>query len=267
MSVQEPKRIKITGDVELEYVEQGNAGGIPVILLHGMTDSWRSYEMILPHLPASLHVYALSLRGHGNSSRPLKGYHPNDFSKDIAVFMKNLDIRNAVLVGHSMGSTIVQHFAVNYPELTWAIVLIGPFANYDKPGIREFKKAIDQLSDPVDSLFAADFQESTIVRSVPEKMMNIFIEETRKLPAYVWQGVAAGWSTSNFLDGLSRYKKPALIVWGDKDVYTSQADQELLKATIKCTSLVIYKGTGHALHWEEPQRFAKDLAEFVGNIR
>jgi hypothetical protein len=66
--------IGLSTNVRLEYAELGNPDGIPVILLHGYTDSWHSFEMILPYLPASLHVYAISQRGHGNSSKPQQGY-------------------------------------------------------------------------------------------------------------------------------------------------------------------------------------------------
>jgi alpha-beta hydrolase superfamily lysophospholipase len=58
------------------------AAGVPVILLHGITDSWRSFEPVLPHLPASIRAFALSQRGHGDSERPAAGYHPRDFAAD-----------------------------------------------------------------------------------------------------------------------------------------------------------------------------------------
>lgn len=53
-SIQLPHRLK------LEYVEQGDRNGVPVILLHGITDSWRSFELVLPHLPKSVRAFALS---------------------------------------------------------------------------------------------------------------------------------------------------------------------------------------------------------------
>ncbi|MBC7866437.1 MAG: alpha/beta hydrolase, partial [Gloeobacteraceae cyanobacterium ES-bin-316] len=261
------KTIALSTGVTLEYAEQGATDGIPVLLLHGYTDSWHSYEAILPHLPENLHVYAISQRGHGNSSKPLTGYHPTDFANDIAAFIIQQGLQNAVIVGHSMGSSIVQSFAVTYPHLSKAIVLAGSFASYDKPAIAEFKTVIDALSDPVDSAFAAAFQHGTAVRPVPETMMKKFVDETTKVPAYVWKGVAAGWSSSSFLPLLQNYHKPVLIIWGDKDNFCSAEDQQLIKQALKKSTLLIYKETGHALHWEEPERFAQDLVEFVNGLR
>ena len=97
--------------VKLAYVEQGNPSGIPVIMLHGWTDSWRSFERVLPNLPESLHVFALSMRGHGDSGRPLRGYTPGDFSRDVAEFMDALRLPRGVIVGHCMGGMIAQRFA------------------------------------------------------------------------------------------------------------------------------------------------------------
>src|SRR5215207_9877046 len=77
------KRIELSKTVELEYTEQGNGNGMPVIFLHGYSDSWHSFESILSFLPADVHAFVPTHRGHGNSSRPLKGYSPKDFSNDL----------------------------------------------------------------------------------------------------------------------------------------------------------------------------------------
>jgi non-heme chloroperoxidase len=261
------KTLDLSTSISLEYVEQGCPDGIPVILLHGFTDSWHSYEMILPYLPTNLHVYAISMRGHGNSAQPITGYHPDDFAGDIAAFIKELGIYQPVIAGHSMGSTIAQSFAVKYPELTRGIILAGSFANYNTAAVLDFKAMIDQLTDPIDRAFAEGFQRGTAVRPVPEEMMKIFIDETSKVPAYVWKGVASGWSTSNYYNKLDKFNKPALIIWGDKDGFCTKADQDLLNRSLKGSTLKIYEGTGHAIHWEEPQRFATDITEFITGIQ
>src|SRR5688572_27380162 len=86
------KSIKLPSGIRLEYAEQGSASGVPVIFLHGYTDSWQSFSQVLPLLPESIHAYMLSQRGHGNSDRPENGYSPEDFAMDIADFMQELKI-------------------------------------------------------------------------------------------------------------------------------------------------------------------------------
>jgi non-heme chloroperoxidase len=99
----ETESIELRTGVKLTYVEQGDPKGIPVILLHGITDSLRSFENVLPHLPDSIHAFALSQRGHGDSDRPTTGYRPQDFAADLAAFVETLGLGPVVVAGHSMG--------------------------------------------------------------------------------------------------------------------------------------------------------------------
>lgn len=62
----------------------GGRSGTPVIALHGVTDSWRSFEPVLPCLPSELRVIALTQRGHGASDKPAGGYRTADFAADVA---------------------------------------------------------------------------------------------------------------------------------------------------------------------------------------
>ncbi len=249
--------------MQLEYTEQGDPQGIPVIMLHGFTDSWQSFAPVLPYLPPSLHVFALSQRGHGNSSKNALTYTPEDFAKDVAAFLEARRLGPSIIVGHSMGSTNAQCFATLYPELTKALVLIGSFAGFDKPVIHDFKKVINGLNDPVDSLFIVEFQKSTLTSPLSDETFRTIVDESRKVPAHVWKGVAEGWSSANYLNTLKNFDKPALIIWGDKDVYCPKDDQVLLNNALSNSTLIIYEGTGHANHWEEPERFANDLIGFV----
>ena len=81
------KSVELPSGVTLNYVEQGSAEGIALILLHGLSDSWRSFEPVLEFLPEDFLAIALTLRGHGDSSRPAEGYLYQDFSKDVVGFM------------------------------------------------------------------------------------------------------------------------------------------------------------------------------------
>jgi pimeloyl-ACP methyl ester carboxylesterase len=112
------KSVDLANGINIQYVEQGEPSGTPVLFLHGVTDSWRSFEPVLPHLPASIHAYALSQRGHGDSTSPAAGYSFRDFASDVVAFMDALNIKSAVIVGHSMGSYVAQRFAMDHPERT-----------------------------------------------------------------------------------------------------------------------------------------------------
>src|ERR671914_762671 len=130
------KSVELPHRVKLPYVEQGDPSGVPMILLHGGTDSWRSFEPVLPHLPESIHAFALTQRGHGDADRPTTGYRQRDFAADVAAFLDALGLASAVIVGSSLGSTVAQRFALDHPGRVRGLVLAAAFSTYgDNPDV------------------------------------------------------------------------------------------------------------------------------------
>jgi non-heme chloroperoxidase len=255
--------------VRMEYVEHGPVDGLPVVFLHGVTDSWRSFEEVLPLLPPSIHAFAVSARGHGNSSRPDSGYHFSDMAQDLRAFMDAVGLQKAVVVGHSMGASVAQRFVVDYPDRVSGLVLMGAFASlFHDPALTEFyRSAIAPLEDPIDASFARDWQLSTLAQSTAPGHVDAVVAETLKVPARVWHAAFEGFlSTPDFAGELTRVAVPTLIVWGDKDTYTMRDSQERLRATIPGAQLVVYKGAGHGFHWEDPARFGADLGAFLSGL-
>jgi non-heme chloroperoxidase len=258
--------VQLSDELRLPYMEQGNPRGTPVVFLHGITDSWRSFELVLPHLPDSIHALVPTQRGHGDASRPVSGYHPEDFAGDVVVLLDRLGIERAVIVGHSMGSVIGQLVAARYPDRTLGLVLAGAFSGYrGNPVVQQLVDAVMTLSDPVDPRFVQEFQESTIARPVPPWFLDNAIAESLELPARVWHAVFGKLLELDPLP-LSTIVAPTLILWGDRDTVARRADQDELLAGLRYARLTVYEGTGHALHWEEPERFAADVALFVRSL-
>lgn len=157
------KSVELANRVKLPYVELGDPLGIPLILLHGYADSWHTFKLVLHHLPESIHAFALTQRGHGDASRPEVGYRPRDFAEDVAGFLDMLHLEAAIIVGGSSGGFAARRFAIDRPENTLGLVLMGsPFTLQDKPGVKElWDSTISKLTDPIDPSFVYDFQTST----------------------------------------------------------------------------------------------------------
>ena len=261
------RTIKLSNGVRLEYAEQGSPNGTPVILLHGYPDSRHSYDRVFPLLPISVHAYAISFRGFGESDKPEEGYSPKDFADDVAAFLKAMNIKKAVIVGHSMGATVAQQFAISYPDKLAGLVLIGGIYSFsNRPDLLEFKQAVKELKDPVDTAFAVEFQQSTLYKKVPADFFKTIINESMKVPAHVWFKVLSNLLASNTKDGIHKFNKSTLILWGEKDIIALRRDQESLNTAIKNSKLVIYEETGHDLQWETPERFTSDLLEFISKV-
>ena len=256
--------LRLATGVRLHYVEQGNANGPTVILLHGYSDSWVSYTRVLPLLDKKYHVYVPDLRGHGESERPASGYTLPDFAGDIVAFMDAKSIRKATIVGHSMGSFVAQHVAIMAPERVERLVLVGSAPAVSNGEVSQLQIEVNALTDPVPPKFVTEFQKSVITRPVPDEFMDRVIQESLKLPARVWRDAMAGMLTQNSSVTLGKIKAPTLIIWGDQEtVFPKRSDQEVLRKAIPKAELKVYEGTGHCPNWEEPARFVKDLQEFV----
>jgi pimeloyl-ACP methyl ester carboxylesterase len=259
------RTLQLPGRVRLEYVEHGAPHGTPVIALHGVTDSWRSFAPLLPYLPRSLRLLALSQRGHGGSEKPAHGYRPRDFADDVAAFMDALGIERAIVVGHSMGGVNAQRFAIDHPSRVLGLVLAGtsPCFGANPDLVAYWRDEIAALADPIAAQFARDFQLSTLAQPVAPEFLDTVVAESLKAPARVWRAAFDGFMSEDLTPGLARIHAPTLLVWGKHDTICRQADQEVMRSVIARARLETYAKAGHAMHWEEPQRFAADLTSFT----
>jgi pimeloyl-ACP methyl ester carboxylesterase len=259
--------ITLDTGVTLRYVEQGDPSGVPVVLLHGYSDSWVSYALLLERLPDSVHAYTLTQRGHGDADRPLTGYRPEDHANDLRAFLDAMELDAAVVVGHSGGSYTAQRFALDYPERTLALVLIGAFYSFKTAEMHDLRSVVDELTDPVDLGFVAEFQESTISEPVPAQFMERIVDESRKLPARVWQAWIAEMMDAPVPAQTGTIEAPTLILWGDQDAIALRAAQDALVAAIPAARLVIYEGASHSPHWERPAAAAREIVAFAQQHR
>ena len=253
----------VSPDVRLEYVETGDPAGLPVVLLHGVTDSWTSFEGTMERLPESIRAIAVSQRGHGNSSRPESGYLMEDFSGDVLRFMDALELPAAVIVGHSMGGFVAQRFAAEHPERTRGVVVMGSAPGMGRNYVvREMLWALDAMVDPIDPAFVREFQASTLARPVDPALFHGVVAESLKVPVRVWRDAFRGFLDVDHDAILSRIQAPAIVAWGSCDAIFSADEQAALRDAIPGARLVTYAGGGHAFHWEDPAAFAADLTTF-----
>jgi non-heme chloroperoxidase len=253
--------------IQLHYVEKGDATGVPVVMLHGVTDSWRSFEHVLPHLPDDIRAIAVTQRGHGESAKP-DGYAIEDLAGDVVDLLDELEIERAVVVGHSMGSWVAQQVAIDHPERLLGVVLAGSFGGRpgDDPLMVEFAGEMASLTDPITDKVARDFQDSTVASPLPPGQMDTFVAESLKVPARVWNDTFTGFLEVDQVEGLAAMTTPALQVWGELDAFIPRKIQDELLETLPDTRLEVYEGVGHAVHWERPERFAADVTAFSRQV-
>ncbi|MBV1878294.1 MAG: alpha/beta hydrolase [Pseudomonadales bacterium] len=124
------------------FLEWGDTDKPNIILLHGSNQSSHSWDLVSLHLATNYHIYALDQRGHGDSewSRGAH-YSMTEMAADVEDFITELNIKDPIIIGHSMGGMVTLTLANKQPTLLKAITVvdIGPEVNQlGTKMIREF---------------------------------------------------------------------------------------------------------------------------------
>jgi pimeloyl-ACP methyl ester carboxylesterase len=120
--------------VELSYLEW-QQGTEPLLLLHGLADHSLVWSSLGDYLAEDYHIIAPDLRGHGDSSKPEKGYKFSDYIADLNEFMSYLGWNSAHILSHSWSAKLAAIWATQQPEKFKDLILIDPFFIDKMPSI------------------------------------------------------------------------------------------------------------------------------------
>jgi pimeloyl-ACP methyl ester carboxylesterase len=257
------QRVRLATGIEVSYVERGDPGGAPLLLLHAWVESLGSFDRLLPVLPDSIHAFAFDQRGHGTSDKPALGYTLADAADDAVAFMEALELPAAVVLGSSSGGYVAQQIALSRPDRVLGLILVGsPWSLHGRP---PFADEVDRLTDPIDRAWVEAsllwFKRS---REVPDWYLQDRVEDGVRVPADIWRRSLAGLVEAQPPTGVGVINAPTLVIWGGRDELLSRADEEALVASIPGARLVVYDDTGHLVLWEHPERIAAEVVAFVG---
>ena len=255
----------LPGGVRIPYAEHGSPDGIPVVMLHGISDSWRSFEPVLPHLPDHVHAFSLTQRGHGDASRP-GSYTLDDLVGDVAGFMDAVGLESAVVCGHSMGSIVATRFAIEHPERTRGLIAMGAAYSFAQLELDEMAEELAAMTEPLDVEWLRGFQESTIAQPVADGLIDMAVAESAKLDVATLRALWHDAVLVDFAADLGRIVAPTLVMSGELDEYAVAPSARALARAIPRARRTEYAGAGHAMHWEEPARAAADIAAFAEEV-
>ncbi len=200
--------ITLDSGLTLSYWRQGDVGDPTVMFLPGPTDSWRSYQPILDAVPPHTAVVSVSLRGHGDSSKPSSGYGIEDLASDVVPLLDALAIERALLVGHSGSCLIARRVALQAPDRVAGLVLeASPTTMRGDPELLEFvNSVVANLSEPIDVDFARSFVADTATDDLAPELIDLLVEDLRKVPVRAWKEMFASLLEYDDSTELSRLK-------------------------------------------------------------
>lgn len=244
----------------------GGQGGTSIVFLHGYSDSWFSFRQVAELVSDSFRVVLPTHRGHGESSKPESGYSIEKMAEDALMLMDHLDVRQAVLSGHSMGTFIALQIALSRPDRVLGVSLIGGAVSADKALLHDMAASLEGLPEPVEREFVEEFQRSTVASPVDENLMDTVIRESMKMPARLWKPILSGLIEYKPAKPVSAMMCPTMIHWGTEDEIFPMEDQDALRSALPHAAFHVYEGIGHGLHWENAARYVDDLKRFAHGL-
>ena len=266
-----------TAPIELHYEDMGS--GQPVVLIHGFPLSGRSWEkQTAALLGAGYRVITYDRRGFGESSQPSTGYDYDTFAADLDRLMTALDLRDAVLVGFSMGTGEVTRYLANFgSERVSKAVLLGvvpPFLlqTDDNPeGVdgAVFDGIIEAIEADRLAYLSAFFDA---FYNLDELLGNRISDEVVRDSWNVGAGASAVGTVScpptwitDFRQDLPKNDVPTLVVHGDADrILPIDATARRLPDLIADCQLVEIPGAPHGMLWTHGAEINEVLLRFLG---
>jgi len=268
--------IKTKDGTEIYHKDWGN--GQPVVFSHGWplsADAWDPQMLFLGQ--KGYRVIAHDRRGHGRSGQPWNGNNMDQYADDLAELMDALDLKDAIMVGHSTGGGEVAHYIGRHGQKRVAkAVLVGAvpplmLKTDANPGGLP-KQVFDDIRTGVFANRAQFYKDLTLPFYGYNRPGAKVSEGVRE--SFWLQGMMGGikgqydcireFSEVDYTPDLKKIDVPTLIVHGDDDQIVPIADSSMLTAKIvKNPTLKVYKGAPHGLATTHQDQLNDDLLAFI----
>lgn len=251
-------------DLRLNAELSGPADGPPVVLLHALGTSLRIWDGVLPHLHGN-RVLTLDMRGHGLSDVPPAPYAMGALIHDAERVMDHFALRDAVVVGLSIGGLIAQGLATKRLDLVRAMVLSNTAARI---GIAS------QWQTRIEAVRAGGL--AAVADATMERWFGRLWRDQPAMPAFRdlllrtdpegWCGAAAAIAGTDFYTPTAALRLPTLAIAGANDGSTPP---DLVRETadlIAGSRFHLIRGAGHLPMAERPAEYGSAIAGFLKEI-
>ena len=232
------------GHQTLSYQVVGQ--GEPIILIHGLSGSSRWWMRNIRALAEHYRLYLIDLPGFGTMRR----FALDEVASGIVLWVEAVGIKQAHLVGHSMGRYICLWIAAHHPERIKCLVLVSP------AGIPRIR-----------SLPGYALPLLVAIRSLKPRFFFILISDALRTGPLAIVRAAQDLLTKDIRNCLKDITTPTLLIWGEYDSLVPLVLGDILNQEIRHAHLLILKKAGHVSMFDQPQQFnAAVLAFLAGQV-
>jgi 3-oxoadipate enol-lactonase len=252
-------------DIRLNAELTGPATGPPLVLLHALGTNLTLWDGLIPLLPPGLRVLRLDLRGHGQSDTPTPPYAMGTLVRDVERLMDHFALKDAVVLGVSLGGLIAQGLAIKRLDLVRGLILSNTAAKIGSPAMWEGRiadiraKGLDAYADgAMERMFGRNWREEPGMPGVRSMLTGTDPDG--------WIGCAAAIAGTDFYTPTAALRLPILAIAGANDGTTPP---DLVRETadmIPGSQFRLIRGAGHLPFIEKPAEYAAIVSTFLNDI-
>ncbi|MEA2609343.1 MAG: hypothetical protein QOJ75_1586 [Chloroflexota bacterium] len=248
---------QIAGPAGDLHVDDGGAGGLPVVFVHSFGGSTRQWAAQLEHLRRARRAIAFDLRGHGQSAAPRDGdYSVESMAADVGAVVNALDITKVVLVGHGLGAKAALEFAGSDPDRVAGLLLVAAPAPIPA-----------EQAEPMMAAMQSDYEKTTasinarLMQGAKPEVQAVVARDFERIPQDAGLRVMRSSLEHDPLPALARYPGPkAAVTTPEAD---TPNDVHNLVPDMPHTEVA---GTSHWIPMDKPDEFNRILDRFLGQI-
>lgn len=247
----------------IAYVDTGGSGAV-LVLLHGYSDSSRSFSLIEPFL-RGYRLIIPDLPGHG-SSDVRNGWSVSDLAGDVAMLIDHLSIHPEAVVGHSLGAMAAIKLAASGTLRAKSLITIAGTLSPRFSPTAPVSTQILAFRDPVDANhpFFAFWHSGP--RYVNRDFLKHITREAANMPASVWQAILTELYTLDLSSDATGISLPTLSISGSSDELFDERHGRELEGAISGSRSIVMDGHGHNPHWESPPEVSTHIQDFLRTL-
>jgi pimeloyl-ACP methyl ester carboxylesterase len=269
--------------LRLHYAVWGDESNAPLLLIHGNRDHARTWDDVAARLVADYCVYAVDLRGHGDSEWAIGGqYSLPEFVLDIAMLARELSRDPLTIVSHSLGGAVALEYAGVYPDTVRKLVAIeglGPRVGEPTPAsirmrnwiedLREFDRRVPRRYATVDDAVSRMREENPHL--TPEMARHLTIHGSRrnddgtlswKFDNYVRLHSPYEFNIAEAREIWNQIRCPVLLVRGSES-WAADPETDGKASAFHCYESVLIKDAGHWVHHDQLDAFMDVVTDFL----
>ncbi|HSW72535.1 MAG TPA: alpha/beta hydrolase [Chlamydiales bacterium] len=251
--------------INIHYLRTGG-NKPPVILLHGLMTSGGCWTPLARTLEEDYDIFMPDARGHGSSTVPDRGYRYDILAADVLGLIEALGLTTPILLGHSMGGLMASVVASQNPDLLRGLVLVDP------PFLTPKQQHEVYESD------VKDQHRQILNRSMEDYLVELRIRQRNRSPELIELFAQARFQTSihafeiltppypDYRQLISSLSIPSLLVIGGVNGIVSSTMAAELVGINPSLKFIQIEEAGHAIPFDQPERFSAAIKAFLSSI-